>query len=110
MTAEGGDREMSTIRTELSSANRASALDLSIDPGFVHHRKIQALIGEEGMRFIDRMIGELPDLPDFQRKVRIDYIYRDVLLEWCRQSTTCNIRRGVVDGSCRRRVLLDRIT
>jgi hypothetical protein len=88
MTADESNSQTQSIRTELSSENRATLLDLSVDPGFVHHRKIQALIGREGMRVIDQMINELPDLPDFQRRLRIDYIYRDVLLEWCRQSRT----------------------
>jgi hypothetical protein len=83
----------------LSSENRATILDLSVDPGFVHHRKIQALIGEAGMSFVDRMIGELPDLPDFQRKLRIDYIYRDVLLEWCRQSGTGTLEDALSIGA-----------
>src|SRR5712691_3249106 len=86
MTADESDSQAQSIRTELSSESRATLLDLSVDPGFVHHRKIQALVGREGMRVIDQMINELPDLPDFQRRLCIDYIYRDVLLEWCRQS------------------------
>lgn len=60
-------------------------MQLTIDPGFVHQRKIQALVGDRGMKAIDDAIAKMPaDLPDWQQENRIDHIYKDVLLAFCR--------------------------
>jgi hypothetical protein len=55
-----------------------------MDPGFVHKRKIQTILGSNGMTVIDEMIGRIPrDLPDWQKSVRIDHVYKDVFLKFC---------------------------
>lgn len=74
---------MDTIRTSLTPAQRATPLHYTIDLGFVHHRKVQARIGYEGMRMIDQAIRELPELPDYLKSIRIDHIYTHVLLLFC---------------------------
>lgn len=56
---------------------------LSIDPGFVHHRKIQTVLGSEAMRFIDADVAALPALPDGLRSLRINHIYKEALLAFC---------------------------
>jgi hypothetical protein len=62
-------------------AQRTSTPYLLIDPGFVNHRRIQAALGPRGIQLIDEAISRLPpELPDFQRILRIDYIYTEVLL------------------------------
>lgn len=58
-------------------------LEATIDPGFVHKRKIQTILGPEGMKIVDAVIRDLPELPDWQREVRIDHIYKDVILKFC---------------------------
>lgn len=75
--------ELISIRTDLTSAQRAVELKHTIDPGFVHHRKIQTILGVKGMKVIDKVIKDLPDLPDWQKKVRIDNIYTEAFLVWC---------------------------
>lgn len=75
---------MTSIRESLTSIQRATELYLTIDPGFVHHRKIQTIIGRRGMSVIDSAIGKLPEMPDWQKKVRIDHIYTDVMLIFCK--------------------------
>lgn len=72
-----------SIRNYLTSEERSLPLVATIDPGFVHKRKIQTILGPEGMKIVDDMIRELPDLPDWQREVRIDHIYKDVILKFC---------------------------
>ena len=72
------------LRAELSSEQRLAEGYLGIDPGFVHQRKIEAVVGPKGMAIIDRQINELPDLPDWQRAVRIDHIYTRLIVEFCR--------------------------
>lgn len=72
-------------RKLLTPEQRACPLQLSIDPGFVHHRKIEAVVQKSGMDAIDRAISQLPpDLPEWMKAVRIDHIYKDVLLVFCK--------------------------
>lgn len=73
----------SDYRGRHTTEERSLPLKLSIDPGFVHRRKIQTILGSEGMEIIDDWISRLPQIPDWQREVRIDHIYKDVLLEFC---------------------------
>jgi len=63
------------FRDESTSEERALDLELTIDPGFVHHRRIQTIIGQMGMNLIDEGISRLPSLPEWQKKVGIDHIY-----------------------------------
>lgn len=74
---------MFNFRTSLTSKQRATELSLQIDPGFVHHRTIQALIGEPGMAAIDAAISRLPETDEWLRSVRIDHIYSEAFLAWC---------------------------
>jgi len=71
------------IRDELTTEQRTAELGLTIDPGFVHHRKIATVLGPDLMKHADAAIGRLPDLPDYQRRVRIDHIYVEALLKLC---------------------------
>lgn len=61
-------------------------LELYLDPGFVHHRKIEAILGQSGMSIIDNEINKLPlSLMDWEKRVRIDHIYSRILLLYCKQ-------------------------
>lgn len=72
------------IREDLSSEQRVLPLNLTIDPGFVHYRKIETILGPKLMPYIDDAINKLPNtLPDWQRPVRIDHIYTRYFLKWC---------------------------
>jgi hypothetical protein len=68
---------------ELSSDQRTAEMELRIDPGFVHHRKILPLIGAAGEAAIDQQIAKLPVLPEALRQVRIDHLYSDFLIGFC---------------------------
>lgn len=78
-------REQSdALRKELSGEQRtAEGLFLTIDPGFVHRRKIETILGPRGMELIDRQIHELPDVPEWTREVRIDHIYTRAIVNFC---------------------------
>lgn len=75
---------MTRIREHLTPEQRATDLDLTIDPGFVNHRKIQTIIGKMGMEFIDLKIKNLPDLPEWQKDIRLDHIYTEAVLIFCK--------------------------
>ena len=74
-----------SIREKLTPSQRATPLRHTIDPGFVHHRKIQTILGPQGMSVIDNAIKDLPDLPDWQKQLRIDQIHTQVFLIFCNQ-------------------------
>src|SRR5580704_14081337 len=79
------DDDRHSIRSELTSTQRNARLELTIDPGFVHARQIQTILGPKGMPYIDKTIQKLPqDLPPGLRRGRIDHIYKDYLLVFCR--------------------------
>jgi hypothetical protein len=73
---------------ELSSDQRTAQMELRIDAGFVNHRKILPLIGKSGIVAIERQIAQLPDMPDGLRVARIDGLYSDFLLGFCRELGT----------------------
>jgi hypothetical protein len=76
--------ERESVRKYLTPEERALPLEQTVDPGFVHKRKIQTIMGPQAMRVVDELISRLPSLPDWQREVRIDHIYKDVFLEFCK--------------------------
>lgn len=59
---------------------------LRIDPGFVHHRKIEALLGGEATAFINQQVSQIPlALPEGIRQVQVDHIYTKVLVGFCKK-------------------------
>lgn len=59
--------------------------ELIVDPGFVHHRKIEAIFGQQGSAVLNDDISRLsPSAPEWQKKVAIDHIYTRRLLEFCK--------------------------
>jgi hypothetical protein len=83
LTTVTQEDESLALRIDLTSEQRLADGYLAIDPGLVHHRKIEAVVGQRGMALIDRQINELPDMPDWQRTVRIDHIYTRLIVEFC---------------------------
>jgi len=84
MTVMDSEEQALDLRTELSPEQRTADMRLSIDPGFVHHRKIQTLLGQDGMKYIDEAINQLPDQPDWMRSTRINHIYTEAVLIFCK--------------------------
>ena len=71
-------------RTRFTPDQRAAPLFPYLDPGLVNHRRVQMLLGSAGMRAVDEAIRGLPpDLPGWQREVRIDHIYTETVLITC---------------------------
>jgi hypothetical protein len=57
---------------------------LLVDPGFVHHRKIEAILGPTGTEIITNQIAQLPpSTPQWRREVLIDHIYSRITLDFC---------------------------
>jgi hypothetical protein len=73
----------SNAREQLTPSERALPLRMTIDPGFVNYRRIQTLLGQQGMQIIDDLIARIPLMPEWQRQVRIDHVYTRVMLDFC---------------------------
>jgi hypothetical protein len=71
-------------RYDLSPTQRAVELIHSIDPGFVHYRKIEMVVGGQNMGWIDSRVRSIPtNLPSGLRCVRVDHIYTEALVHVC---------------------------
>lgn len=57
---------------------------LLVDPGFVHHRKIEAILGRTGTEIINQQIANIPaQTPEWRKEVLIDHIYSRITLDFC---------------------------
>jgi hypothetical protein len=57
---------------------------LTVDPGFVNHRKIEAILGQIGTEIINQKIANIPSqTPGWQKKVLIDNIYSRIIVDFC---------------------------
>jgi hypothetical protein len=62
----------------------ATEAKLFVDPGSVHHRKIEAILGRTGTEIITNQIAQLPpSTPEWRREVLIDHIYSRITLDFC---------------------------
>jgi hypothetical protein len=73
-----------TIREALTAEERGVVVEHTIDPGFVNRRRIRTIVDATGCALIDRQIGEMPNVMDWEREVRIDHIYSGVMLALCK--------------------------
>ena len=72
---------------------------MAVDPGFVHHRKIEALLGKEGVDVINSHVRQIPmELPDHVRQLQIDHIYARQLLSYCTQGRIPSLSRLIAEG------------
>ncbi len=88
-----------SYRSRTSEELRTLDLRLTIDPGFVHRRRIQTVIGDGGISVVDDMIKNLPSVPDWEREVRIDHIYTQVMLEFCRIHNAKTLEQVLLEQS-----------
>jgi hypothetical protein len=67
-----------------TTEERSLNLFHTIDPGLVNRRKIQTLLGQIGMNIIDEAINKIPKENNALDDIRIDHIYTDVILTFCK--------------------------
>ncbi len=82
VTEDQAKSNREVFRTKISREDRVAHYEMGIDPGFVHRRKIETILGVERMELVDYRIKSLPE--SFDREVRIDHIFTQALLEYCR--------------------------
>lgn len=71
---------------------------LIVDPGFVHHRKIEAILGKQGTEIINSEIARIPhQTPEWRKNVLIDHIYSRIILDFCKLIGIRTIEENVVN-------------
>ncbi len=56
---------------------------LWVDPGFVHHRLIEGVLGPQGSDLISKEVAKIPaSEPDWRRAVLADHIYSRILIDF----------------------------
>ena len=84
-----------SFRNSLSPTDRSIEAEPYIDPGFVNKRLANTVVGEEGIKVIDDAIARLPDLPDYLRDLRIDHIYTELMLAFCKMLPARNLEEAL---------------
>lgn len=75
---------MENEKRDLREFRKSNDTYLIVDPGFVHHRKIEAILGRNGAELINNEIAKISlQTPDWKKNVTIDNIYARVLLDFC---------------------------
>lgn len=75
---------MEKERLEHEALRKNEDTILTVDPGFVNHRKIEAILGTSGTTIINNEIAKIPlSTPDWRKKVAIDHIYSRLILDFC---------------------------
>ncbi|PKA06431.1 hypothetical protein [Leptospira harrisiae] len=88
------EKEKFNLRKELTSEQRLSDLDFTIDPGFLHRRKIETIMPPKLVKFIHE---ELKNLPDRHLDVQEDYVYRNFFLLFLNQIKAPTLRMALAN-------------
>lgn len=86
-----------SLPTERRKALAGLDLGLTIDPGFVHRRRVQTIIRDAGMAIVDDMTKKLPELPTHEFERRLDHIYTQVFLEYCKIRNIPTLEQHLTD-------------
>ncbi len=79
-----------------------SEQELVIDPGFVHHRKVEAIIQEGGTEIINQKIANIPaSSPEWRKKVLIDHIYTRLVIKFCKGLKIKTLDQVLLEGKGR---------
>ncbi|BDA71712.1 hypothetical protein CAL7716_058780 [Calothrix sp. PCC 7716] len=71
---------------------------LVVDPGFVHHRKIEAILGQTGTEIISKEIERIPSqTPNWRKEVIISHIYSRITLDFCRVNEIKTLQQVLFD-------------
>ena len=75
-------------------------LQLFVDPGFVHHRMIETILGEKGTELIEKKINEINlNTPEWRKLIVIDHIYTRIMLAFCEVHKINTLEELLFQGS-----------
>jgi len=88
-----------SVKEHLTRAQRCEDLSFTIDPGFVHRRKIETILEAKGVEVIDDLMRQFPDtLPGELQEFRIDRVYTKVFLDVMRIWGTKPLQGVLAEG------------
>ncbi len=90
--------EQNSYRDHSTTELRNAPFNYSIDPGFVHFRKIHSILYPGALKAINEMIRNLPELPERQKELQIDHIYNKVFCDVVETAGIKNIVEIVSTG------------
>lgn len=71
---------------------------MTVDPGFVHHRKIETILGEAGTEIFNTEISKIPiSTPEWRKEVVIDHIYTRITLDFCKVNGVKTLEEALLD-------------
>jgi hypothetical protein len=82
----------------LSPQDRALDVRLTIDPGFVHYRLIETIVGQAAADFISSEVAKLPSLPEGILRTRINHIYSRLATDFCAELKVPTLRELLARG------------
>ena len=88
-----------SIRDRLRPPQRAIEPQFTIDPGLVHHRRIQSIVSQRVMELLEARIRMIPDMPEGLRRAHIDREYVGMLLQMCVALSVPSLQARLSDGS-----------
>jgi hypothetical protein len=72
------------FRSDHTTIERTAPACMSIDPGFVHHRLIQNIIGKGGIEAVNAALASIPaDTQSFLRQLQTDHLYVEAVVTLC---------------------------
>lgn len=79
------EKQVKYFRENETPESRSLDAEFTIDPGFVHQRKIQTILGNKGTSIINNLVLKIPsNLQVGLKMIQINHIYKDVFLYWCK--------------------------
>ena len=76
-----------------------SVQELIVDPGFVHHRKIETILGAIGTEIINKAIERIAiGTPEWRKNVAIGHIYTRVMIDFCKANNIKTLEQILLDG------------
>ena len=82
----------------LLGGDKTQMQGLIVDPGFVHHRKIQTVLMEQGTQIINQQVNQIsPNTPEWQKNAVIDVIYTRILIHFCQVNTIKTLEEVLLD-------------
>lgn len=88
------------FREDETTAQRTADARMSIDPGFVHHRLIQNVIGRDALEVLNEAIARIAsNAPDHVRQLQIDHLYVDAVIELCSHLEIPTLSQMIAGGT-----------
>ena len=88
-----------SFRRNFPRADRNRPFSYSIDPGFVHRRKIPTLLGPRALSAVDELRSRLTTVTEWERNLRMDLFLTKLVLQYCKKAEVPALAAALYKGS-----------